>query len=100
MSAATDIEVMRVLVLSTGHVKPETMNVLESRDCEWPPTYRGEFGIIVWAAMERGNPDNDTLPPDLQTVVDFAIDHGCEWVRLDADGPIINALPDHSEAWS
>ena len=96
-----ELEITKMLTISTIHVKEET--------CKWlyevfeeqqpydpvPPFYpKGEYGFFVYCDSE--SVDNaitdENCPEDLTMCMVFAFVNGCELLCLDCDGPIIEGL--------
>lgn len=90
----SDLEIMKTLVLSTGHVSKETAEFLDA--CGVAGNFLivtsvpfGDYGWLVpTCAAEEGG-----CPADLKVVLEFAARHDCTWVRLDCDGNRIDDLP-------
>jgi hypothetical protein len=87
--------VSRVPVLSSTHVSFETMERLQSGPAE------NSFGTV--AAYPEGVflylqtvliPEN--LPEDLLALCKWARKRRCNWIRLDADGDLVDGLPTYN----
>lgn len=90
----SDLEFDRTLVLSTEHISPATSTWLDTGRTE--DTYPGLLadyyaGWILWAEESP----HESYPDDLKAIFAFARSHGCNFVRLDQDGPTIEELPYH-----
>lgn len=81
------LESERGLVLSTAHVSPATGAILDGESLPFT-VWRSEFGWNVATAHDR-----DGLPDDLRAVLGFARARGFDWVRIDCNGPEVEALP-------
>lgn len=86
--------IRNMLDLSTGHVSKETIQFLdEQADSE------GETSFIVYKKIPWGfffpvfPEERPDLPEDLQRLLNYANDHSCTWIMLDADGEIVDELP-------
>jgi hypothetical protein len=84
--------VSRVPVLSSSHVSAETMDQMQSGPAE------NSFGTV--AAYPEGVflylqtvliPEG--LPEDLLALCKWARKRRCNWIRLDADGDLVDGLP-------
>ena len=83
------MEITQALCLSTAHISQETRDLLGD----------GEPGFTVWKAeygffmpcypLEHGH----RLPADLACAMGAALKADCEFLRLDADGPVTEGLP-------
>lgn len=76
----------RMLVLSTGHVGPNTARCL---DLGVIPSMAREEGWLLYVPTD----DDDDVPADLARIFQFARGMECEWVLLDRDGEIEPSLP-------
>jgi hypothetical protein len=90
-------EFNKVLVLSTGHMPADTMRMLGGLEPWWtdpdmPMHANYVWGTFVWCDSDNGNGWRDKYP-ELARVLDFALARGCQWVRFDSDGPLIEELP-------
>lgn len=86
-------EIITVLVLSTSHVKRETMELIESEgaDTATAVSRYGAFKHVPSAHYEQDCLEDE--PEELRAIYAYCREHGFEWFRLDADGPCIEALP-------
>lgn len=95
--AATDIDVMKVPVLSTGHISVATRQRFESEgDANpWCHVAGFEYGyfISIPSEWEHAVPP---VPADLQALFRWASQRGFAWVRLDSDGEVVDGLPSFS----
>lgn len=95
--AATDIDVMKVPVLSTGHISVATRQRFESEgDANpWCHVAGFEYGyfISIPTEWEHAVPP---VPADLQALFRWASQRGFAWVRLDSDGEVVAGLPSFS----
>lgn len=88
----TQVEIQKVLVLSTAHVSYETSRKLDAGEVSLPVA-RWEYGWFVWVDEAAGDDSLQNVPADLEATLAFAKHLGCEWVRFDADGHEIEELP-------
>ena len=81
-------EVSKVLTLSTCHIKEDTALYLGSL----PETVicfpKGEHGWFLYA----GEYAEDPSVPELRKLFEICKEQGCEWLCLDADGPVRKEL--------
>lgn len=101
MAQEPDLEINKILTLSTGHLTNKTCNTWLPQMIESTaiPAYeKGEFGWLVFAWSDSSSLDEPDYPNDLRVCLAFAQEHDCLWVNFDADGPIVDGLPVY-EAW-
>ena len=95
-STPGNMEIARMLTLSTAHIKEETANFLndESRECltVYPKL---EFGWFIFLDTKYFEDELKLIPEDLAAVLKYAKESGCEWLCLDSDGPITADLPQY-----
>ncbi len=86
-----ELEIMRVLVLSTAHLSQDEGATHAS---DWPAyTLEGEYGFISYVAdFNEGDAQWEDWP-GLQACAKLAREHGLEWVRFDRDAEEIEGLP-------
>lgn len=96
--------VMKVPVLSSSHLSPVGTEFLDT------PARANLLGIV--ATYEHGwfifvGSDSswfdhmEDLPPDLRKILDWALEHQYEWLRIDTHaGDTIDELPTYDEEWS
>lgn len=84
-----------MLVLSTGHLTPQTCNVyLPSA-----PFSAFEKGDVGWFVYATDDPPED-LPADLRQCITYARQLGCAWLMFDCHYELIKGLPDYTKQWS
>jgi hypothetical protein len=89
--------VRRFLDLSTGHLTLKTREQLQSNTLQCTVTYQADpYGWWVYVTQDDGILAE--FPQDLADVILYARKHGCEWIKLDSDGPELEGLPWYSEA--
>lgn len=83
---------MSVLDISTGHLSPETVTILDKHASKWPVAgWSGVHGWIIYAHDERP----DDCPDDLWRCIEYARAHGAGYVRFDSDADRVDDLPWH-----
>lgn len=94
------LEIRSLLVLSTAHVKQETMEWLDGCDC-LPCIASHAFGVYLWVPQadelaavwhDWQESSGGTMPGDLREVLRFAAEQGADEVKLDSDGPVVEGL--------
>ena len=90
-----DLEIAKMLIISTAHVSQETAKLLEGGDykdvSELPLMFTwGDYGWLIWADCEPE--EENGFPDDLQRCMDFSSKNGCAWLRLDCDGDQVDGL--------
>lgn len=92
-------EISKMLTISTAHICPGTWDILESEGndrCEtrfsalsvYP---KSDYGCFIYISGLDDALEID-FPADLLDVVKFAIDHGCNMLCIDSDGPTVPEL--------
>lgn len=86
---------IRVCVLSTGHLRLETLKLLDDGPLEKWPVYGGRIPEGYFClAHERDRADLDySLAPELLEVSWWANENGYDYIRFDCDEATINQLP-------
>jgi hypothetical protein len=80
----------RMLEISTGHVSKEGVDILTDPNNSDVSVYdKGDYGWIIFVESEI----DDKLEQSLKDILQYAKDHGCQWVMLDCDGIEIDELP-------
>lgn len=83
------LEIRKVLVLSTGHLSQETFENYK----DWPHIADiAGVGGYFFVGDEPEKPDTGA-PQDLLNVLAFAKRHGCTEVKFDKDAERISQLP-------
>jgi hypothetical protein len=87
---------MNMIALSTGHLTCETVNKLMG-ECELQPEDRS---LIVYSKDGYGfficidlASISDNLPGDLCELLKYSVSGKADWLMLDRDAPINEALP-------
>lgn len=87
------LEIQKMITLSTAHITEQTAKLLDKEPEE------NNMAISVYKKSEYGwflpieSISYDTVPfQDLKKVIEFAKDHGCSWLCLDCDGPMLEYL--------
>lgn len=100
-------EIHRLMVLSTGHIQREVNSVFG--DGQYDETaIDAAMSAEEWTGLHvtstdggyllRGwfNDDEIVVPQCLMDIIAYAKEHGCQYVRLDQDGPTVKALPTYT----
>ena len=86
------VQIDKMLVLSTAHIKKETGDALDADGgmC-WLTSLSWQcYGWILW--VEDQPMPEEVGYPDLAAIFALARERGCSWVRLDCDGLKADAL--------
>ncbi len=84
-------EISRTLTISTAHISQGTARLIDMDAINIGFYSRGESGYhITTVGWEEYQ---DEMPGDMKACVKFAAEHGCDWLCLDADGPVVHGLP-------
>jgi len=98
-----DLWVMQAPVLSTGHLTQATMErLLQDNNAFGLYVIAYDSGAFVFcsdASLLHGAADDENAPDDLAACLRWAMDRGYEWIRFDADGSTVAALPTHRWDW-
>ena len=87
------INILAVLDLSTAHLKPETVSLLDDTPAHLWPVSGGHipYGYFMYAHDENmGDPG---IPDDLWACIEFARANGCSHLRFDCDADSYEGLP-------
>ena len=84
----SELEIRKVLVLSTAHLPPGELADYNL----WTRIAEHDDGVYYYVPEELDT-INDDLPPALAYVLRFAHRHGCQEVKFDWDGRIVDELP-------
>jgi hypothetical protein len=105
------MEITKALCLSTAHIRPATGDWLEGKNPvpqpgkgSIPPkpsmtVWTSQYGYFIPLAILDTEDGLERLPGDLAAAMLRASAGGCEFLRLDGDGPEMADLPDYSELW-
>jgi hypothetical protein len=95
------VQIDDVLVLSTIHLTRKTSERIErSRPGMPAAAIWKDYGYFMWADQGFSIMEISRECLELVRVIDFALNHGCQWIRFDCDGPEIAELPTFGESWS
>lgn len=84
----TKLEIDRTLVCSTSHLSGDDNTDLFEETTNLVVYEMGEYGWMIWtrSTEERKHSAN------LESLLEFARKHDCEWIRFDRDADIIEGL--------
>ena len=89
-------EVCGLITLSTGHLTKSAANWLDDGVTGTLIVYpKKEYGWFIWIggfANEWHVLKDMLLPEQLEKVIAYALQLGCEWLCLDTAGPLVNGL--------
>lgn len=92
-------EMHAMLCLSTAHLSKQAEEFLK-HECANPDeaklvVYQKDlFGYFLPVSEQAIN--NQEIPGSLRDCLSHAKNHGADWLMLDGDGPVIDALPRHN----
>lgn len=91
------LEISKMLILSTAHITPETVNYLNNSNLEFPAIYEksgllGNYGWFIYTNYEPEEILKNNVPYELMEAMLFAKESRCDWLCLDSDGPICDCL--------
>ena len=88
-----NLEITNMLTLSTAHIKEETAKMLDAgKDCITVFS-KGGYGWFIYVDKEVLEENKNSLPNDLLATIQLADENNCNWLCLDCDGEITEALP-------
>lgn len=97
------METCTMLTLSTAHIEKETAEMLKHQSVDSDLEYDTiNTNLVVYSKADYGwwihvadldRDDVRLLPCDLAACCMIAMRENCEWLCLDADGPIEDCLP-------
>ena len=94
-----DLEISKMITLSTAHLSPDTMDKLDADYSSVPPCFKKDkFGYFVLSnkdVMEDCG-DDEYFPKDLKQCVEFARLHDCDWIMFDGDADEVEELDVYS----
>lgn len=101
------LNIQKMLCLSTAHIKPATMALLEEDALDdiavFPkavPLTGKNYGAFIYvdgASLDEGIED---VPEDLVRVLRYAAEHDASWIMLDGDEEEVKDLPTYYEEWA
>ncbi len=96
-----NLEIMQVLVVSTGHVTKEEAQLFDSAVIgamvELPGNMSSpmiwEYGWMFYIGSLGDGVTTEDMSAGLAAVIELAWKEKLEWVRFDSDGPVLNNIP-------
>lgn len=98
----TTLEITQMITISTAHIAEKTAGELYGITHRHPgylpevvkfPTVYEKFPYGYFFYLSEDIDDlKDEMPPDLWACCEFATEHGCNWLCIDADGPVMEGL--------
>lgn len=95
-----DLEIHKMLTLSTGHVRKSTAQLFELNTDDVPIFFekkpwgeRDGDGYGWFIPIIKDEPFPHTCPDELVKVREFAEAQGCTWIMFDRDADTIDDLP-------
>lgn len=83
------IETMTMPVLSTGHLKEETVRNISILMGNSTIVAEYEYGFFIYVTEDQ----MDDWPEDLETVAQLVRNAGYTWIRFDSAGDMLENLP-------
>ena len=89
------LEIMQVLVASTGHVTEAEAKLFDAPEGKELPgnmsdPMNWQYGWQFYIGKRGECVTTDGLSPGLARVFEIAWDNQIEWVRFDSDGPVVD----------
>lgn len=85
------LQIDRMLVCSTTHLKPEDDEMLFNEQTSLVVYAMEEYGYLILAKPMHDRPRN--YSDNLFRLLEFARKQDCDWLRLDPDASAIDGLP-------
>lgn len=88
-----------IALVSMEHIRPSTLEAMKGRlrrELE-PVAFYGEGVFILGGDISAER--RSRWPADLVEVLDWANDHGLDWVRLDTGIELVEGLPHYRALW-
>ena len=85
--------IYKYLDISTRHLSEASRDYLDGGGGQSVIVYPHDYGWWVYAHQEFDGEDADDVPHDLRDVCAYAVAHECQYIKFDADGDDIEALP-------
>ena len=85
-----NLEIHKTLVASTGHL----INASEIPESSLI-FYDLEFGWLLFigeSGYPASYPNPEDLNPEAAKLVRIARENGCDWIRFDCDGPVVEGV--------
>lgn len=91
-----ELEIQRVLVLSTAHLRKETNDAMET-DTDGPVALVSfdslTHGYLVYCTDDPGILEDPNFPDEIRQAIQFAQEHDCTHLRYDPDAATLDQLP-------
>ena len=96
------LEIEKMLVMSTWHLREEVAEMLPDthedepstvEQAHWWPSFTRAEGWMFYVPPNREDMRYIDAPEELKTIIALARANGCTWVMLDRDGPVVDELP-------
>lgn len=87
-------DITKMVTVSTAHIKESTREFLD--ETLLLPVYQSDYFYMIWISDDTEDylgPFKNETPKDLWDCIMFAHNLGCQWLRLDGDGEIMDELP-------
>lgn len=105
-----DLEIAKTLVMSTGHVTEQDMNLLKDPESYPYTQIDAGYGFLLYIVTDMVIPVEQSVEficdghyteklvafsRDFRRLLKIAQDNDCQWLHLDCDGNIHEELPVH-----
>jgi len=89
-------ETMTALVVSTGHVTKEEMQLFDKGEA--PGEQMGgpmgwDYGCMIYVGRSGNFSDLTPFSDGLRGIIEYAWEHDLQWVRFDCDADSIEGIP-------
>jgi hypothetical protein len=94
----TNLERLRVVTISTGHISASTATMLDAKPCANWPCVGGpyaDYGWFFYAHDENCGEGDQRIPEDLFAVMTWARKNGFSHILLDRDAEGVDGLAFH-----
>lgn len=91
-----ELDIQKMLTLSTAHVKKTTPDYLESLNCPVCAFPKGDYGWFIFiGSYDEDYYEEVNIPEDLKAIIVFAKAQECDWLCIDCDGLTTDQLPQY-----
>lgn len=94
-------EITKMMTISTTHINQKSNEFLDDRCDEIEEGFipyvpltvleKHGYGWIIY--IDKEEIDDKQIPTDIKDCMYYALDHDCDILCLDCDGPIVDDLP-------
>ena len=87
-----EYEIHKTLMISTAHVRGLDAQRLEDGEHGGVAYTLDEYGFLLWVEKDGEGTSFPPLSDALRNCIKIAREQGCQYLRLDRDGPVYDGL--------